>query len=147
MKLIDVLDAKGRDVVAVDPGISIREAVRTLVAHNIGAVAVVDRAGELVGIFSERDVLRLSDSDSERNFAAMRISEHMSSELITAECQTAVDEALAIMTDHRVRHLPVVTKGKLRGMVSQGDLVKAMLEDARHETKQLTDFVLGKYPA
>ena len=147
MKLMDVLDAKGRDVVAVDPGISVREAVRTLVGHNIGAVAVVDREGKLVGIFSERDVLRLSDAGGERNFSAMRISEHMSSELITAECQTAVEEALAVMIEHHIRHLPVVIKGKLQGMVSQGDLVKAMLEDARHETRQLTNFVQGKYPA
>jgi CBS domain-containing protein len=147
MKLIDVLDAKGRKVVSVEPDATVLEAVRTLVRHNIGALAVVDGQGRLVGIFSERDVLRMSDSDVPRNFAAMRLSEHMSTNLITADCGAGVEDALSVMNEKHIRHLPVVADGKLRGIVSQGDLVKAMLADAQHETRQLTNFVLGKYPA
>lgn len=147
MKLIDVLDTKGHDVVTADPGATILEAVRKLVNHNIGALAVVDSEGKLVGIFSERDVLRLSDGNGPRDFGAMRLREHMSSDLVTADCQTRVEDALAVMTERHIRHLPVITDGKLRGIVSQGDLVKVMLEDAQHETRQLTNFVSGKYPA
>jgi len=147
MKLADILDRKGPDVVTAHPNVTIQEAVRILVGHNIGALAVVDGEGKLVGIFSERDVLRLSDGEGPRNFGAMRLSEHMSSDLITAECQTGVEEALAVMTERHIRHLPVLTAGKLRGIVSQGDLVKAMLDDAKHEAQQLTNLVTGKYPA
>ncbi len=147
MKLIDVLNSKGRDVVTAGPHATVLDAVQTLVTHNIGALAVLDREGKLVGMFSERDVLRLSDRGGPCNFGAMRLSEHMSTELITADCEAAVDDALSVMTDKRIRHLPVVAGGELRGIVSQGDLVKAMLEDARHETRQLTNFVMGTYPA
>jgi len=147
MKLDDVLNDKGHDVVTATPGATILEAIGILVGHNIGALAVVDSEGHLVGIFSERDVLRLCDGNDPPNFAAMRLSEHMSTELITVDCQTGVEDALTIMTEKRIRHLPVVAASKLKGMVSQGDLVKAMLDDARHEAQQLTNLVTGKYPA
>ncbi|HEY3294091.1 MAG TPA: CBS domain-containing protein [bacterium] len=147
MKLVDILDDKGRDVITARPEATVLEAVQTLVRHNIGALAVVDREGKLVGMFSERDVLRLSNRTSPPDFSGMRLSEHMTSDLITAQCQTGVEEALSIMTERRIRHLPVLTGGVLRGIVSQGDLVKAMLADARHEAQQLTNVVTGKYPA
>jgi CBS domain-containing protein len=147
MKLDDVLSKKGRDVVTADPNSTVSEVIRKLVSHNIGALAIVNSAGKLVGIFSERDALRLSDGTGPRNFAAMRVGDHMSSDLVTADGQAGVEDALSVMTERHIRHLPVVTEGKLRGIVSQGDLVKAMLEEAQHETRQLTDFVMGKYPA
>jgi CBS domain-containing protein len=147
MKLDEVLRRKGRDVITAEPGDTVLDSVRKLVQHNIGALAVVDGSGKLIGVFSERDVLRLSGREAPADFAKMRLREHMSTDLVTADCQAGVEDALAVMTEQRIRHLPVVAEGKLKGMVSQGDLVKAMLEDAQHETRQLTNFVMGKYPA
>lgn len=145
MKLLDILDAKGRMVYTVRDDNLLLEAVHKLVAYNVGAMAVVNPMGDLVGIISKRDVLRLTEAGV--NFSASRVGEHMSRDVVVAEPTATIDELLATMSGRRIRHLPVVENGKLCGMISQGDLVKAMLDDARHEARQLVGFVTGQYPA
>jgi CBS domain-containing protein len=145
MKLLDVLNMKGRDVITASPEDTVLDAVRTLVSNKVGALVVVDDAGKLVGIITERDILRLSGTEC-GNFAKMLLREHMTRDLVTVKATTTVEESLSLMSQHRVRHLPVVDDGHLGGLISQGDLVKAMLDDARHEAKQLTGFVTGQYP-
>jgi CBS domain-containing protein len=146
MRLWEILDFKGRQVITADPADSILEVARKLVAHNIGAVAVVDDSRNLVGIFTERDILRLS-SGNPCDFGSTLVGENMSTDLVTADPGASVEDCLAVMTQRRIRHLPVMQDGKLVGIISQGDLVKASLDHARHETLQLTNFVMGKYPA
>ncbi len=146
MKLAEILDLKGRQVVTATPEETLQDAIRRLNTHKIGALAVVDRVGKLVGIISERDILRLA-AENPCNFAQERLQNHMTRDLITAEGSASVDDALAVMSDNRIRHLPVLKDGRLDGMISQGDLVRAKLNDAQHETRQLTYFVMGKYPA
>jgi CBS domain-containing protein len=145
MKLGELLSGKGRHVFTAHPEDTVLDAVRKLVSHNIGALAVVDSHGKLVGIFTERDVLRLC-ALSPINFATILLHDHMTKNLVTGNSQATMEEALAVMSEQRIRHLPVVDDEKLTGMVSQGDLVKASLEDMKFEHKQLTNFVLGKYP-
>jgi CBS domain-containing protein len=145
MKLLDVLNTKGRKVITAHPEDTVLDAVRTLVSNKVGALVVVDDRGKLAGIITERDILRLSGTEC-GNFSKMLLSEHMTRNLVVATGATSVEESLILMSEHRVRHLPVVDNGELGGLISQGDLVKAMLDDARHEAKQLAGFVTGQYP-
>lgn len=145
MSLLDVLNQKGKHVFTARAKDSVLDAVHSMVARNIGALAVLDDSGRLVGIISERDVLRLL-VQSPVNLATIRISDHMTKEVVTATLANSVDEALSVMSEHRIRHLPIVENGILLGMVSQGDMVKIKLEHAEFDVKQLASYVTGRYP-
>ncbi len=145
MTLLEVLNKKGKHVFTVRPRDTVLDAVQTLVARNIGALAVVDDAGRLVGIISERDILRLL-VQSPINLATMRVQDHMTKVVITATLSKSVDECLSLMSDSRIRHLPLEENGILLGMISQGDLVKSRLDETEFEAKQLAAMVTGKYP-
>ena len=146
MRLCDVLDLKGRQVHTALPNDTVMDAVRKLMAHNIGALAVVDVDGQLVGIISERDILRMLVHEAALLDIA-RVAERMTRKVVTASPTDDVNECLNVMTGHHIRHLPVCEQGKLTGMVSIGDLVKSRLDDAVFETRQLTAMVTGQYPA
>lgn len=146
MRLCDVLERKGRQVYTARPEETIMDAVHKLVAHNIGALAVVDEHGRLKGIISERDILRLLVRDA-ANLQQTAIAERMTRDVVTATLLDDVDDCLNTMTQRHIRHLPVCEQGKLAGMVSIGDLVKSKLDDAVFETRHLTAFVTGQYPA
>ncbi|MDD5087719.1 MAG: CBS domain-containing protein [bacterium] len=146
MKLGDLLENKGRDVLTIGPDDTIHDAVARLVEHNVGALVVVDGAHKAVGIITERDILRLTaklPSDLRKIF----VRDSMSRNLVTASSTATVDDAQAVMTERRVRHLPVVDHGRLTGIVSLGDLVKVRLDQCQFEVRHLEDFVVGKYPA
>ncbi len=145
MRLCDVLDSKGRQVYTVSPNETAMDAVRKLVTHNIGALAVVDEKGELTGIISERDILRLLVREA-ATLEGLRVGDRMTRQVIVAVPTADVDECLNAMTEHRVRHLPVCENRRLSGMVSIGDLVKCKLEDAVFEARQLAAMVTGQYP-
>jgi CBS domain-containing protein len=146
MVLRDILNVKGRQVHTAGPQDTLMEAVNKLVTHGIGALAVLDSDSRIVGIITERDILRLSATSAER-FDRLLVGDHMTRDLVTANSAAAVEEAMLVMSQRRIRHLPVVEEGNLVGIVSQGDLVKASLEHAQFETRQLTNFVMGRYPA
>jgi CBS domain-containing protein len=145
MRLCDVLDSKGRHVHSASPNDTMMDVVRKLVAHNIGALPVVDEHGRLKGIVSERDILRLLVRDVE-SLQSARLAEHMTRDVLTAEPNDDVDSCLNTMTEQRIRHLPVCEQGKLTGMISLGDLVKSQLDHAVFETRQLTAMMMGQYP-
>jgi CBS domain-containing protein len=146
MILRDILNVKGQHVHSARPQETLREAVKKLVAHRVGALAVLDNDSRIVGIITERDILRVSATSADR-FAQLLVGDHMTRDLVTANSAATVEDALAVMNQRRIRHLPVVEEGNLVGIVSQGDLVKASLEHAQFETRQLTNFVMGRYPA
>jgi CBS domain-containing protein len=146
MRIAEILDRKGRDVHTASPEETVMDAVHKLVKHNIGALAVVDAQGQLAGIISERDVLRVLPRDAQK-LATMRISERMTKEVVTASPEDDVEACLNTMTGRHIRHLPVCRQGQLIGMVSIGDLVKSRLDDAVFEAHHLTAMVKGQYPA
>src|SRR5688500_19864350 len=129
MKLKDVLAAKGRRVVSVSAKSSIADAIRTMHAEKVGAVLIPDAEGCPVGIFTERDVVRLY-ADGEREFETLALEARMTCSVKVGRLSMSVDEALGLMTERRFRHLPVVEDGKLLGLVSIGDLVKVKLGEA-----------------
>ena len=140
MKLKDVLAAKGHRVVIVSAKSSIADAIRTMHAEKVGAVLVPDAEGCPVGIFTERDVVRLY-ADGDRDFDSLAVEARMICSIVVGQLSMSVDEALGLMTERRFRHLPVVEDGKLLGLVSIGDLVKMRLEETAQEAQALRAYI------
>ena len=118
----EILGDKGHDVLRIDADASVLEAVKRMVEANIGSL-LVTKGGEITGIVTERDYLRRvaleGPTDDE-----VTVEEIMSSPLVVVTPETAIDECMALMTDRRIRHVPVVDEGRVVGIVSIGDLVK-----------------------
>ncbi|MBK6911639.1 MAG: CBS domain-containing protein [bacterium] len=146
MKLAEVLFEKGTRVHMAHESDPVLSAVETLVSHNIGALAILDTSDRLVGIFSERDILRLISRNA-GELVKLKVGEFMTRDVITGKPDDTVDEAMATMTSHRIRHLPVVNHSGLVGMISIGDLVKARLDETEYHKQQMENLVLGRYPA
>ena len=141
MNLKDVLAAKGRArIVTVSAKCSIADAIRTMHAEKVGAVMVPDAEGCPVGIFTERDVVRLY-AEGERDFDRLPVEARMTCSVVVGRLSMPVDEALGLMTERRFRHLPVVEEGELLGLVSIGDLVKVKLSEAAQEAQALRAYI------
>lgn len=143
MQVSDVLKAKGREVIHIGPNASVKEALALFVTHNIGSLPVVDSAGQLVGIFSERDVLFGLHEDCEI-FHRRLIGDKMTPDPITCEPDENVHEVMGKLSQHRVGQLPVVSGGRLVGVVSVGDLIKFMFEKVEAENHHLMNYVYGQ---
>lgn len=141
MRIREVLDRKGRDVVTISSERTVRDAVALLVEHHIGALVVVDE-GEVEGIISERDALRLAARDPE-GWPGRRVAEVMTEELLVGVEGDDLDYVREIMTDNRIRHLPIVEDGDLKGIVSIGDVVKASRRDVKAENRYLRRYIRG----
>lgn len=144
-RVAEILAYKGRDVHTIDQAATVHAAVEKMVEKNIGAL-VVTGDGDTVGIFTERDFLRrvaLRQLDPR----ATRVREVMTGRLICADPGRSVADCMAIMTQERIRHLPVIEDGRLAGMVSIGDLVNHVSDERHVEIRYLTDYITGKYPA
>ena len=139
MTLAEILRHKGSSVVTVDGRSSIHQAVRTLVDRNIGAVVVTGDDGSL-GILSERDILRFM-AGSAPDVDGTRVESIMTRELITARPDTSVAHAMELVTENRVRHLPILESGELAGIVSIGDLVNALRTETERENHHLKDYI------
>lgn len=141
MKIREILASKGSDVITVDPDASVLEAMQVLVEHNIGSVVVLE-GGEVEGILTERDVLRLGAEDPAR-LGSTSVREAMTTDLVIAVPEDRIDYAMEVMTNNRVRHLPILEEGSLRGIVSIGDVVKASKNSAEAENRYLRDYIKG----
>ena len=141
MMLKDVLAAKGRPrIVTVSAKSSVADAIRTMCAEKVGAVMVPDAEGCPVGIFTERDVVRMY-ADGDRDFDRLPVEARMTCSVVVGRLSMQVDEALGLMTARRFRHLPVVEDGNLLGLVSIGDLVKWKLDEAAQEAQALRAYI------
>lgn len=138
--IASILAGKGTAVVSISPDTTLTEAARLLTERRIGAVAVVDPAGALAGILSERDIVRAVAAQGEAALTAPA-SSAMTAKVLTAEPGDRIDAALARMSDRRIRHLPVVQGGKLVGFVSIGDLVKAQIDMALAEADAMRAYI------
>jgi CBS domain-containing protein len=140
MKIREILAVKGEHVHTIAPDRSIVDAVALLVEHGIGALLVRDADGAVAGIISERDVLRVC-RDRAAALGAIRIADVMTRELIVCVPDDDIDYAMGIVTKNRVRHLPVMEGGRVAGMISIGDLVKARLDAAEYENRYLREYI------
>jgi len=135
----EILGDKGHDVLRIDADASVLEAVKRMVEANIGSL-LVTKGGEITGIVTERDYLRRvaleGPTDDE-----VTVEEIMSSPLVVVTPETAIDECMALMTDRRIRHVPVVDGGEVVGIVSIGDVVKLKSKQQSFEIKYLTEYI------
>ena len=135
-----ILQAKGADVFTISAEASIAEAVAALNRHRIGALVVASSSGGVIGILSERDIVRHLSAES-GSLMAMKVAECMTSKVITAGRQTTVDELMEQMTRSRIRHIPIVENGRLVGLVSIGDVVKRKIEESEQEASALREYI------
>lgn len=141
MTIANILRGKGSQVVSVGPQDDAAAVARTLAQHRIGAVLVRDAQGGVLGILSERDIVRALAGQPE-GIARLQADQLMTRVLHTISPETPITAALSMMTDRRVRHLPVLDgAGALVGMVSIGDLVKARIAEAEQEASDLRHYV------
>ncbi len=142
MKLVrHVLQSKGSSVVSVSPSTSVLDAIKLMAEKGIGALVVMEGV-KLAGIVTERDYARkviLKDKSSHNT----PVSDIMSDKVCTAALDDSVDHCMNTMTDRRIRHLPVVSAGKVVGMISIGDLVKAVIADQQEAIEQLEHYITG----
>ena len=138
----EILDDKGHDVLRIDEESSVYEAVEQMVGAGVGSLLVM-RGGEVAGIFTERDYLRRMTLEG-RDDKDTPLREVMSSPLVVVTPETTIDECMAMMTDRRIRHLPVVEGSDVSGIVSIGDLVKFKSKQQSFEIKYLTDYITAR---
>jgi CBS domain-containing protein len=140
-----ILSQKNREIWSVSPDATVYDAIALMAEKNIGALLVVEK-GKLVGIVSERDYSRkvmLCGKTSRTSY----VHEIMTTELTTAHPRETVEECLRFMTEKRIRHLPVIADGSLRGVISIGDLVKQVISSQSATLEQLRDYISGGYPS
>ena len=142
MVIAGILKSKGGVILSVSPQAPVADVVQTLASNRIGAVLVVSSAGALMGILSERDIVR-SLAENGAGTLDRTAADLMTSDVTTATPQTTVAEAMEMMTSGRFRHVPVLDEGRLVGLVSIGDVVKAKIADAEHEVDSLRSYVAG----
>ena len=139
MAIATILRGKGSDVASVEPDSTLSDVVARLVQRRIGALLVIE-LGEPVGIVSERDVVRCLGAHGPEALH-MRVRDVMTAPLITISPRDSIPDAMELMTDRRIRHLPVLDSGRLVGLVSIGDLVKRRIEEAEQEALALKDYI------
>ncbi len=142
MTVAAILKHKGRDVVAVAPGLPVEDLARLLHKRRIGAVLVQERDGAMLGIVSERDLVRAL---AERGAGALALTagDLMTADPVTTSPDATLGEVMAKMTNRRVRHLPVLEDGRVAGLVSIGDVVKARMSQQEQEVDSLKAYVAG----
>jgi len=143
MQVMQILKDKGADVTTMSAEETLGEAAQVLRERRIGAVVVVGPRGELQGILSERDVVR---SLAQHGAATLgeRIGSVMTSPVITCEPDTSLEDLMRLMTNRRIRHLPVVREGRLAGIISIGDVVRFRLMELESETEVLREYIGGR---
>jgi CBS domain-containing protein len=140
MSIANILADKGRDVQTIQPHRTLAEAARILAERRIGAAVVTGADGAVLGILSERDIVRaVSEAGSEA--LAEPVSKRMTAKVMSCPESTSIETAMEMMTAGKFRHLPIVQNGRLSGIISIGDVVKRHIEKIEAETKAMRDYI------
>ena len=140
MQVTQILSSKGGDVFSIPPEATVAELVRRLHSHRVGALLVQDESGQLVGIVSERDVVRGMATDGAISDA--RVATIMTADVVTITPNTDVAELSRLMTERRIRHVPVIDDaGGVVGLISIGDVVKVRMDELESERAALVDYI------
>ncbi|TCO52586.1 CBS domain-containing protein [Actinocrispum wychmicini] len=140
MRISDVLRTKGSTVATVEPGTTVTELLAALAEHNIGAMVVLAADGTVAGIVSERDVVRRLN-DQGATLLDRSVADIMTTEVFTCDRDDSVDSLTVLMTERRIRHVPVVGDGRLIGIVSIGDVVKSRIKKLEEDQQQLEAYI------
>src|SRR3954452_1809452 len=140
MNVAHILKQKGRDVATVQPHHTLGEAAKMLGERRVGALVVADAAGKVLGILSERDIVRSIGAHGGGSLSEP-VSKHMTANPTTVGEAADINELMQVMTNGRFRHLPVVEGGRLVGIVSIGDVVKHHVDELHHEAESLREYI------
>ena len=143
MKVRDIRKNTPAQIQTVSPDHTVSEAIQLLCKHNIGALPVLDLEGTLVGIISERDVLRLCCKEDAKRALEQKVRDVMTRDVIISVLDDSLEYVMRVMTDRRVRHLPILEDRRLVAIVSIGDVVKAQYEEKETEIRFLRDYMQG----
>ena len=143
MRVRDLLSDKGNDVWSIGPAQSVYQAIEMMSLKGVGALTVVDDAGKLIGIISERDYARKVILQGKLS-KETQIADIMTRDLVTSNQDMTVDECMALMTNRRIRHLPILENDALIGIISVGDLVKSLISEKDFKIEQLERYVRGQ---
>jgi len=141
MLVNDILRKKDATLYTTDPETPLLDAIHQLNDHNVGALLVLEK-GQLAGIISERDVLH-AVGKNDGGLGKMKVRDIMTTDLITCDPNANLDKVMVLMTEKRIRHLPVLEEGKLTGLISIGDVVKSRLREIESEAQDLKDYIRG----
>jgi CBS domain-containing protein len=142
MKVADLLKSKGQAVITVNTDEPVFQAMGKLIDNKIGALVVTDAENKIVGIISERDIIRAAYTDYGM-LKSKKVSQLMSTNIIVAIPEDDIDYIMGIMTQNRIRHLPIVTKDGIVGIISIGDIVKYQLEETQVKNRYLEEYMYG----
>ncbi|MBI3535780.1 MAG: CBS domain-containing protein [Deltaproteobacteria bacterium] len=142
----DLLKAKEQRVYSILPQTTLLQVVKTLGQYKVGALLVVDPQGKLIGIVSERDIVRKAQ-DGFSTIEKITASEIMTKDIVVGVATDDMSYVMNIMTKNKIRHLPIMDGSKIIGVITIGDVVKAMLSEEKYENRMLRDYIEGKYPA
>ena len=140
MLVREILNVKGRDVLTCSPADTLADVVDKLVENNCGSLVVCDAGGAMIGIITERDILRAS-SHVRGPLEFVTVAERMTAAPVVAALDDHVSSTMGTMTERRIRHLPVIEDGKLAGMISIGDIVKAQHDELCRENHYLKSYI------
>jgi CBS domain-containing protein len=140
MKVRDLLQAKGSAVMTIHPEATLYDALAALVHHRIGSLVVIDDTGNVAGLITERDLLRECLTRGEQ-LKDLQVREVMTTHLIIGVPEDQVGYVMGIMTQNRIRHLPIMDGQRLEGLISIGDVVKAQLEETEFENRYLKEYI------
>ncbi len=147
MKVKDILKSKGSEVFTVSQDTTLMGATDIFFSKKIGSLLVNDAEGNIVGIIAPNDILKaIQEGCTEENCALQKVSKVMTKEILCASEDDEIDYIQAIMTENRIRHIPIIKDKKIIGLVSIGDIVKALIKNKEVENHYLRDYITGKYP-
>lgn len=143
MKLVKhLLDVKVRHIISISPDASVFDAIKLMADKSIGSLVVMDADEKLLGIVTERDYARKVIIKG-RSSRETRVEEIMTQQVMTAACDHRVDQCMELMTEKKIRHLPVIEDDQVIGMISIGDLVQAIIADQKEEIEHLEHYISG----
>lgn len=141
MRIADILHTKGADVLTIRPDATVRDLVTKLAENNVGALVVTGDGTSVDGIVSERDVVRCVHAGADA--LDQQVAKIMTTDVALSEPTETVDHLMQLMTDRRIRHVPVVVDGRLGGIISIGDVVKSRIGELEFEREQLSSYIAG----
>ena len=146
MKVKDILKVKGSKVYTINENSTLMAATAQMFSNKIGSLIVVNDKEEIVGIVAPNDILKAVHEGCVENCSLQRVNQVMTKNLLCASEEDTIDYIQAVMTENRIRHIPILDKTELKGLVSIGDVVNAQIKIHEVENHYLKDYIEGKYP-
>jgi len=147
MRISELLKTKTSGVITAEQRFTMHQVLKQMIDYKVGSVVVVDDNDFPVGIITERDIMQLVYKQDVQDWCNKAVFEVMTTNIIIGVPEDDVEYIMALMTDNRFRHVPIMSEGKLIGLISIGDIVKSLLKNIKIENRYLADYISGKYPA